>query len=149
MIEVQDLEPHHLASIKLRPYEKKSIEAFHAEMSQIATAAVLGPASAFVRNGEVLAIGGFANLWGGVWEAWLLSAESIEVCGLSVARAIKKRFREVDAELGAKIQRLQAQAPVSHASAHKWIEWLGLAYESTARKYTITGEDALIYARIR
>lgn len=149
MIEVVEVEPVHFEKIVLRKYEKQTLEAFHAELHHIMQVAVMGPAYTVLCKGEVLAIAGIAMLWGKVGEAWLLSSTSIEKYGSAAAKAVIKKMAEVEAELGNNLTRLQASAPVSHPSAHRWLEWLGLEYESTAKKYSVTGEDCVIYAKVK
>lgn len=149
MMVIEELEPKHFEAIKLRPYEKETMAAFQVRLQALISAAVLGPAYAFIYNGEIVALGGIAMLWGKVGEAWLLSAEPMNRHGLVSARAIIRKLRQTEMELGDRLERLQAQAPVSHPSAHRWIQWLGLEKESVAKKYSATGEDAVIYAKVK
>lgn len=144
---VEELEPEHLEKIDLNKYEQETAEAFHVRLTHLVGLASLGPAYAFMENDKVIAVGGIAHLWGAVGEAWLLSSTKMQHYGIRTARAIKKRLLETEKEMN--LTRLQAQAPVSHPSAHRWIKWLGMEQESVARKYTATGEDAIIYAKVR
>ena len=144
---VEELKPEHFEKIKLRQLEKETLEAFHTRLGQLVEVASRGPAYAVVQDGEVLVIGGLAFVWGRVWEAWLLSSEGIEQHPFA-ARAIVRTLRATEAELGDRIQRLQAQAPVSQKWTARWFKFLGMKYESTARKYTALGEDAVIYAKV-
>jgi hypothetical protein len=145
---VEELRPEHFERIKLRQLEKETLDAFHARLGQLIEVASRGPAYAVVHENEVLVIGGLALVWGRVWEAWLLSSEGLDRHHIAAARAVVRTLRATEVELGSRVQRIQAQAPVSQEWTARWFKFLGLTYESTAKKYTVLGEDAVIYAKV-
>lgn len=148
MIVVEELRPEHFERVKLRQLEQETLDAFHVKLGHLVEQAARGPAFAFLKDGEVLAIAGLAFVWGKVWEAWLLSTDGLEKHRVPVTRAIVRTLRATEVELGGRVQRIQAQAPVSQPWAARWFEFLGLEKEAVARKFTALGEDAVIYAKV-
>lgn len=148
MIVVEPIRAEHFERMKLRQLEQETLDAFHVKLGQLVEQAARGPAFAFVKDGEVLAVAGLAFVWGKVWEAWLLSTEGLERHRVPATRAIVRTLRATEAELGGRVERIQAQAPVSQPWAARWFEFLGMEKESVAKKYTALGEDAVIYAKV-
>ncbi len=144
-MKIERTTPEHLAKIEPRRYEKETAEEMGVRIGELSSIMACGPCFTFIDGEMIVAIAGLASVWGKVWEAWLISTPYITS---KTGVAIKRKMEELIEDLGPKIQRLQASVAVTHSSAHRWIEWLGMKPEARLKNYSVLGEDVMMYARI-
>lgn len=92
---------------------------------------------------KVIACGGFATMWPGVYEAWVhVSSYSIfvsyKVC------LIKKIRQEIDR---LNYHRLQAAVDINTPNHAKFMKLLGFNAEGNLTKYGLNQQDYIMYAR--
>lgn len=104
------------------------------------------PATTALHNGNPVASFGVTPLWDGVSEVWaVFSRRWAADNGSFIAKSSRKWIedRMVDNH------RVQCFVIDSNAAAKKFAEFLGFEVEGRMRKYGPTGEDFIMYARVR
>jgi len=109
------------------------------------------PADSFtcLFEGEIVAIGGVADLWQGVGEAWLMMTEQAKkhgIYGLIAFNTIERKMNELIVKH--KHWRTEANVRADFPEAIKFIEAVGFEREGVRRKYTPDKCDMILYSRI-
>jgi len=97
-------------------------------------------------DGAVVSAFGGLEMWPGVWSVWMF-ANDLWNADVAV-QMIKHWHRTIRVEqprLG--IRRLECRSLATHYDAHRFIEALGLEFESDTPSYGKNGEDFITFAR--
>ncbi len=95
----------------------------------------------------ILGVGGVTDIWPGVGRIWgLFSQKLLDEHGPSLARRVQRGVSQL--WMSRKYHRLECTVLVSHRDGIDFLVWLGFTCEGTMRKYTPTGEDAYLYAKV-
>lgn len=106
----------------------------------------IGTNMTIINEGQVVAVGGFFPLLGKTSEFWLLIHPRY-LNSKSLILMLKKQFNEwIDDN---DIVRAQAVCGVVQSVQRRFLEWLGMTYEGTLRKYGPNLEDQVMYARVK
>lgn len=97
---------------------------------------------------EPIAVGGFENTVGGVWETWMLCVDGVwEQYGAELTQACNDT---IQAMLDDGARRIQTTALLSRERACKWyVKGLRMKLESVADKFGVNGEDVACFVRFR
>jgi hypothetical protein len=95
-------------------------------------------------NGVVVACGGFASMSKQRVTVWALIADRIGPSGMvKLNRAVK---RGLDSRLE---HRIEAIVAANFPQSIRWVKMHGFKQEAIMKKYTDTGEDCLLFARVK
>tara|TARA_Y100001938_G_C8062914_1_gene418421 strand:- start:203 stop:640 length:438 start_codon:yes stop_codon:yes gene_type:complete len=94
---------------------------------------------------KIIAAGGMVNMWGNVYEGWVMATIDIHDYPIQTARIIKKIFDRVMVDN--KVERLQTTVRSDFEIGHKFAQWLGLKSEGIMKHY-MDKEDYNLYARV-
>lgn len=94
---------------------------------------------------KIIAAGGMINMWGNVYEGWVMATNDIHKHPIQTARIIKKIFDKV--MIDNKVERLQTTVRSDFETGHKFAKWLGLHSEGVMKKY-MDNNDYDLYARL-
>lgn len=155
---IVQFEPWHLKYVSLRPEQQELIDSLAEYWGDIEAYGTCFVAAAGNDCGEPCAwtvldagnpilCGGIYELNKAVGEAWtLVSTDFIDAdlrVIIEVVRYIKDVLDRVD------YTRVQSNTEVSFKEGQRFLEMLGFEKEGIARKYTPTGEDSVLYAKIK
>ncbi len=98
-------------------------------------------------GGDCIGAYGFVEMWPGVARVWALFSGALlntypRVIALHTKRDLKRQ------ELSG-LHRIEATCDAEHYSARAFLEWLGFEPEGLMRRYTLTGKDSYLYAKVR
>lgn len=95
---------------------------------------------------KIVACGGFAHLWDGVYELWYNPPEVIARYPIAI---LKKAREQLEALLRVEgVQRIQTQIRCDLPGGKHLMNFLGFQHEGTLRRF-IDNEDYAMYARIK
>jgi hypothetical protein len=105
-----------------------------------------GMAVAVHDSDKCIGVYGVVQLWPGVARVWSLFSEDVilehpTLLGLHIRRDLRKAE-----QLG--FHRIEATTNVEHLIAIEFIQWLGFESEGLMRKYTPTGDDMYLFAKV-
>lgn len=101
-----------------------------------------------VRDGEAcLGAYGIIEMWPGVGRIWGFFSEPLVREHPHVLALHAKRDLQLAVDLG--FDRVEASCHTQHPAAVRFLEWLGFEYEGLMRRYSPSGDDNYLYARIR
>ena len=92
---------------------------------------------------RILGCGGISFDHEGCGTAWTLM---LPLTGRKMVAITRLTRRVIEA---CPLRRIQAHASTTFKPAARWLEMLGFQYEGTMRKFTPSGLDVLLYARVR
>lgn len=97
-------------------------------------------------GGRSVGVYGLVEMWPGVARVWALFSEALlkdhpRLLSLHVKRDFERAF-----QLG--FHRIEATAGADHRAGCEFLSWLGFAREGLMRRYSLTGEDMVLYARV-
>lgn len=96
------------------------------------------------RNGRVYFCGGLIKHWPGRYEGWAIFDRNIGQEFIVIHRMVK-RYLDMMA-----FRRIECVVNFEFARGHRWAKALGFEVEaSLLKRYFDTGEDAVLYARIK
>ncbi len=95
----------------------------------------------------ILGVAGVTEVWPGVARIWaLLSQKIIDEHPRSMSRRVRRGIDQL--WMSRKYHRIECTVLANHLKGVEFMEWLGFEREGTMRKYTPTGEDAYLYAKV-
>ncbi len=105
-----------------------------------------GLAMAIREEGACMGDYGLVEMWPGVARAWgLFSEELLKDHPGALCMHIKRQMKQARWRT---LNRIEATAGVDHATGIEFLEWLGFTREGLMRRYTPTGEDTYLYAKV-
>jgi RimJ/RimL family protein N-acetyltransferase len=102
-----------------------------------------GPAWAVKRDGAIVALAGYTELWPGRAVVWGYLGSN---AGPSMS-AMTRFMRAEMAKVHLVCPRVEAYADRHHPAAHRWLKLLGFKREGLMRKFA-GGRDFALYARV-
>jgi hypothetical protein len=147
-LSIVPFEIEHLWQIQPREFEAREMQALGREACAWQAQEYLkrGPAWTGIIDGEILACGGAFQLWPGVAEIWAVTTARVTRWPLAFHRAIRRRLRELEENLG--LWRLQVAIPAEHRVSVNWIRRLGFKDEGEKPHYGPRGETYLGFYRL-
>ena len=111
----------------------------YAELQALRTEAI-----SYLVDGEIAVCGGLHVLWPGTAECWVLFSPKF-IHSHRVVMVVKNQLREwIEKD---DLQRVQAIA--ANAVERRFLEWLGMEYEGTMRKFGPDGVTKSLYAWVK
>ena len=104
-------------------------------------------AIAIREDGHCVGAYGLIEMWPGVARIWALFSQSLLKEHAALLALHAKRDLKHGEQFG--FHRLEATTGVDHATGIAFLEWLGFQQEGLMRRYTPSGEDTYLYARVR
>ena len=95
-------------------------------------------------QGVIIACAGVIEWWPGRGEGWMVLNEDHtqgELVGL--ARIMRRFFKDCP------FKRIEAVVAADFHPAQNWVRFLGFESEGRLRRYTIEGDDAIMFSKIR
>lgn len=101
-----------------------------------------------IHNGDrPLAAAGYVKRRPGVWRTWMLATPlAWDPYGLEVTRVVRANIAKVLSEGIA--HRVETVTLADRKRARDWYPKIGLQLETTHRKYSATGKDAVVYVAL-
>lgn len=131
-------------------YEAFSLDGskYDPEQAAVEFFARTGPKWTLCDGTDPIAIAGFDYLRNGVWQDWMVSTPKAwdKQHWFHTTRQVR---RVMDSMLGEVAHRLQCISLRSRIHAHEWYGVLGLRQEGVLEAYGVSGEDALLFSRVR
>lgn len=93
--------------------------------------------------GEPICCVGAFQAWAGVWNVWMFATDAFPRIGLSMTKFARDVIIPAMRDGG---HRAQCYSSEAHATAHKWLEFLGFRSEATLKAYGRQREDFRLYA---
>jgi hypothetical protein len=106
----------------------------------------LGPAYTLLDGDVPIVSGGFAMLWPGVCDSWMLISKHIKRYPLSVYKTVSTKMKCVIENY--KLYRIQTLIQEGDMTAINWIERLGFTREGVMRQFGPDRQNYLMYGRI-
>lgn len=103
-----------------------------------------GIAFALLIDGEVMAAGGIARLWGNVGKAWTIHVKKAEQSAFvmrQIHKHVKREFPIIRAAMG--LERVEAETESARPNHCAWLERFGFKLEGEMPKY----RDGVTFAR--
>lgn len=94
-------------------------------------------------NGEILLIGGLAPQWEGRAILFSLLSKHAKNHMIGIHRITTDFIKERP------FVRIEAQVKVGFTAGHKWIKMLGFEVEGLLKKFYPSGDDYVMYSRVR
>ncbi len=95
----------------------------------------------------ILGVGGVTEVWPGVARIWaLFSQKLIDEHAPSLARRVQRGVSQL--WMSRRYHRLECTVLTDHEKGIEFLRWLGFEREGRMRKYTPTGEDSYLYAKV-
>jgi len=100
-----------------------------------------------IRDGDrCIGAYGAIEMWPGVARVWALFSQELirehpYVLGIHIRR-------DLGGAAGSQFHRIEATCDAGHRMGSKFLEWLGFTREALMRRYTPTGADMYLYARV-
>ena len=95
-------------------------------------------------RGVPVAMGGVAEHWPGVGNAWMVATDDIGRHGVEISKAAKAVL-----EQHSHLHRIQAYSADFHAVSHRWLEAIGFRRGAVVPKLGKNGEDFIIFEIVR
>lgn len=138
--------PEYFDLLELRDNERADLERDPASIDKALSLIGISNSCTLLYNGVVLAIMGYYELWPGVIEVWVLPSKHIPKYARPYLRIVKRYINGISEHCNA--HRLQTSA-ISDALHDRWMSYLGFESEGVMRKYTATGTDYTMWARLK
>jgi hypothetical protein len=106
----------------------------------------LGPSYTLLDGDIPIISGGFAMMWSGVCDSWMLVSKHMERYPLSVYRTVSATMEAVIEKY--KLYRIQTIIKEDDNKAINWIERLGFTREGVLRQFGPDKKNYLMYGRI-
>ncbi len=134
---IENFEIEHLDNISEK-YDESAINTIKERI------ALYGGGDAFTLkcNDGVIACGGFAELWKGVAECWLILGDNFHSNWIGAARACAYHIAQRDE------YRLQMVVDSNDEVAQRFAAWLGFEKEGLLKMYGINKQDYFMYGRV-
>jgi len=141
---VAPFHPAHLIELRTQAQQPKDLALF-SDPDYGQSLASGDSFSIFDSAGELQACLGVFELWRGRGLAWALLSANVHRLMLPISYRARSFFQ------GSKYDRIEAYIDPNFPQAIRWIELLGFVRETAEpmRKFTPTGADQYLYARIR
>jgi hypothetical protein len=137
-----------LCADEVEQYEAFTGETFDPEKVAAIYSLHQGPRWVYTADGSPIVIAGFDEIRRGVWQDWLFSVP--QAWGpLHWKRVTRESKRTMTVMLQTVAHRLQCVSLASRLDAHRWYGALGLELEGRLARYGASGQDALIFSRVR
>ncbi len=107
--------------------------------------ACMGESLTFWIGEKVAAVGGFTPIWGHSAEMWVFIAPSCKHIA-SVIVNLKEQMN--DWAKTYRLARVQAVCVAADRTECRFLEWMGMDFEGTLRKYGPQGMDFAMYAKV-
>ncbi len=91
----------------------------------------------------IIAVGGLAPQWKGRAVAWTVISEISGKYFMQIHRAVR------DVLIHSGFRRIEATVDVNFKQGHRWMKMLGFEPEGYMKAYTPSGDDQILYARVR
>lgn len=140
MIEFVDYEPAHLRALRLQAPQAYFSTLFSEDY---AAALAQHPAWAGIVDGQVVGCAGLVEQWTDRALCWALFSEAAGPHFLAITRFVQRVFALFH------YRRVEAYVDPNFAEAQRWVRILGFEREGLMRAFTPTGEDNLLFARVR
>lgn len=134
--------PHHLTLINTQPGQRKDLSIF-GNPRYGESLAQGGPAFTVFNDGEVVACLGVFDYWEGRGACWAVLSGDLKTLMVGLTRRISAWFEQSD------YRRLECSVDPNFPEARRWARLLNFQEEGLMRKYTPSGADHLLYARVR
>lgn len=96
-----------------------------------------------LHDGEPIAVGGVAKVWGHRAIAWALLGEKAKEHFVSIHKAAAQALSL------APYARIEADTPVEFKQGHRWLKMLGFNLEAERMKgHRVDGGDSALYAKV-
>lgn len=146
MMKIHDFAIHHLAQLG-RGVSGLFLDEFPDMNDRLKVYVGGGPAFTLFDGDQPVACGGVVLAWKGVGEAWLIPHENPRPWGREIIYAARHFLRMICKR--EKLHRLQACCVCNHGIDYRWFRAMGFKDEPVLlKKYTPTGKDCLLYARL-
>lgn len=96
------------------------------------------------KDGRIYFCGGLLKHWPGRYEGWAVFDRKIGQEFITIHRMVKRYLELVD------FRRIECVVNFEFSRGHRWAKALGFEVEaSLLKRYFDTGEDAVLYARVK
>ena len=95
------------------------------------------------QDNDVICVCGLAPQWTNRAIAWAVLSDTSGKYFIKLHRIIKKLFNHVD------YCRIEATVDIGFKQGHRWMKMLGFEPEGYMKAYTPSGDDQILYARVR
>lgn len=145
-LESVDFHPRHLDIMVLRDLELEGIFALDDSDERIQSMYEnMEIAKTFFCDGRVIACAGFATLWPGVADGWILPSVYLRDHPMSFAKIIRQWIDNLFKEFA--LHRFQTTSYDDDFHA-RWMGWIGFEDEGLLKKYRHDGVSLRRYARV-
>jgi hypothetical protein len=140
--ELIEFKPEHLVLLDLKEYSwvQNPAKRFQDQASA-------GQAYTALVHGRVCGVGGIAQVWHGVGEAWTVLHKMAKNNPFGLTREVKRKHASIMDAL--KLHRVQCFCKTSDTMAGRWAEVVGFTYEATLPQYGFDRSDYDIYSIVR
>lgn len=150
VVNIIPFEWYHFAAMELREQEKNYFDLFPDFMERVKMQAKRGPCFTAICEGEGIAsCWGFAQMWPGVFEVWLLTSTLIEKSFEHKRCMVLTSISAIaDAAIGLQAHRFQMTINPRFSYSERFAKALKFEQEGVLKAYGPDGSDFLLYARI-
>lgn len=140
-MEIIPFQPEHLDLLALQPAQSDFLQSFDKSYAPALIAS--GPCFTAVKDGVILGCAGLSKQWDNRAIAWALLSSNIGREFIRIHRAVERYLAIAD------FKRIEAFVDANFAEGHRWIKMLCFEREGYMRSFSPSGNDAVLYARIR
>lgn len=130
----------------LRPSEQDRIDADPKAMQKIAALAQYGTGGTLVKDGVIIGIFGYYELWPGVFEVWAFPSVHVNTNAMLYLRTVKRYIQAIEETFSP--MRLQTTA-FDDKLHTRWMEFLGFYNETPSgmHNYSVLGQTFNMWAK--
>lgn len=140
-MEIVPFQPEHLDTLALQPSQADFLQNFDKTYAPALIAA--GPCFTAIKDGIILGCAGLSKQWDNRAIAWALLSANLGREFVRIHRAVERYLLIAD------FKRIEAFVDANFAEGHRWMQMLGFEREGYMRSFSPSGNDAVLYARIR
>jgi len=138
--------PEYFDLLELRDEEKPDLENDPTSRNKAISLIGISNSCTLLYNGVVLAIMGYYELWPGVIEVWVFPSKYIPQYARPYLRVVRRYIEGIFAHCNA--HRLQTSS-IDNEMHTRWMGFLGFKSEGVMERYTTTGQNYRMWARIK
>lgn len=140
-MEIVPFQPEHLNNLALQASQADFFQNFDKSYAPLLISA--GPCFTAIKDGIVLGCAGLTKQWDNRAIAWALLSANLGREFIRIHRAVERYLLIAD------FKRIEAFVDANFAEGHRWMQMLGFEREGYMRSFSPSGNDAVLYARIK
>lgn len=130
--------PEHVKLMDIRGHELEAIFGYEDIQQRLEICKERGACGTIMWGNTILGVMGYAQLWKGVCEVWIIPCTSIPKHALIFAKRVKKSLKLlVETKYFHRIQTVS----LDNGEHERWHTWLGFKSEGTLKQYSAKKED--------